>query len=94
MEQSIHELSNQVMEDYKAELHQMLNGDDDLLARLDGLFLLPIALDEEVEPISSDFISGFCAGLLAVGKLKSREDSQRLQQIITSARALLMLSLS
>lgn len=70
----------------------MLNSDNDLLEKLDSLFLFPIALDEDVEPISSDFISGFCAELLAVGKLKSCEDSQRLQQIITSSRTLLMLS--
>lgn len=72
---------NSAMEGYKAELAQML--DEELLAVLDGLFLLPLV--EFEDEVSGDFISGFCKGLHYADKI-SLEQAERLTDIIKSAR--------
>lgn len=85
----IRDTINQVMEGYKAELIEMLEAN--MLAVLDELFLTPLVIDGE-DTISDDFISGFCAALYHSEKINPLQ-AERLEKIIKSARALILLDL-
>lgn len=85
----INEVINSVMTGYRKELSTFF--DDDFMAKIDGLFLVPLALNGYDE-ISGEFVAGFCNALSLSGQI-SETNADRLEQIINSARALILLDL-
>lgn len=85
---------NTVITAYSEEVKHILKGDKRLLDVIDMLFLVSVELEKQgdtIEPITDDFIDGFCVGLFHSGKIDDGLQTERLKSLIKSARALILL---
>lgn len=92
MDEELEDAINELMSKYREEVRVILNGDEQLIDSIDGIFLISLVLErqgEDVEPVNDDFIDGFCVGLLHAGKVENALKADRLKQLIKAARALI-----
>ena len=79
----LEQLAEEIRYNNRNEVAQILGNDEKILQALDFLFLIAD------EPPSTDYINGFTTALLVLGKIKTEEEKNRLNDLIASHRNLL-----